>query len=69
MQTTHILFEKDNYHKGSIICAAWNTAGNMLATGSQDAGIRIQSYDIDPNDLECAMTGMGMSRFLKDVAS
>ena len=42
-----MLLTKNKHHKGSIYCATWNPAGDVIATGSNDKTVRMTRVDID----------------------
>ena len=46
-ETSEVLLCKQKHHKGSIYCAAWNPAGDVIATGSNDKTIRMTRFDVD----------------------
>ena len=35
------------HHKGSIYCVAWNSTGDIVATGSNDKSIKMMRYNCD----------------------
>lgn len=40
-----IVDSRVNFHKGSIFCLAWNPAGDLLATGSNDKTIKLSRFN------------------------
>jgi WD repeat-containing protein 47 len=39
--------KKSKHHYGSIYCTAWNTNGNLIATGSNDKTIKLIKFSPD----------------------
>lgn len=51
-----ILLNRPRHHKGSVYCCGFNSAGTLLATGSNDKSIRLMKFNsISQN--ECRITG------------
>uniref|UniRef100_T1L4M5 CTLH domain-containing protein n=1 Tax=Tetranychus urticae TaxID=32264 RepID=T1L4M5_TETUR len=46
-----VLFKRCKHHKGSIYCLAWNSSGDLLATGSNDKTIKLMRFDADRCDI------------------
>ena len=42
-----VLYKKGKHHYGSIYCAAWNDAGDLIATGSNDKTIKLVKFTPD----------------------
>jgi len=40
-----VVWRKQKHHRGSIYCTRWNTAGNLLATGSNDKTVKLTRFD------------------------
>jgi len=40
-----VVVKRVKHHKGSIYCVAWNSHGNLIATGSNDKTIRLMKFD------------------------
>ena len=54
-----VLYKKSKHHYGSIYCTAWNPAGNLIATGSNDKTIKLIRFDpelMEDNDCEVKIT-------------
>lgn len=54
-----VLYKKSKHHYGSIYCTAWNPAGNLIATGSNDKTIKLIKFDpelMEDNDSEMELT-------------
>jgi WD40 repeat protein len=54
-----VLYKKSKHHYGSIYCTAWNPAGNLIATGSNDKTIKLIKFTpdlIEDNDFEIELT-------------
>ncbi|CAG2121315.1 unnamed protein product, partial [Medioppia subpectinata] len=47
-----VLSKRVKHHKGSIYCLAWNTTGDLLATGSNDKTIKMMRFNGMTNELE-----------------
>jgi WD repeat-containing protein 47 len=45
-----VLYKKSKHHYGSIYCTAWNPAGNLIATGSNDKTIKLLKFTTDLTD-------------------
>lgn len=45
MQPMDVVIKRVKHHKGSIYCVAWNSHGNLIATGSNDKTIRLMKFD------------------------
>ena len=45
MQQTNVLFKRPKHHKGSIYCSAFNSTGDLIATGSNDKTIKMTRFD------------------------
>lgn len=42
-----VLYKKSKHHYGSIYCVAWNSQGNLIATGSNDKTIKLVKFSPD----------------------
>ncbi len=42
-----VVYKKSKHHYGSIYCTAWNPAGNLIATGSNDKTVKLLKFDPD----------------------
>jgi len=40
-----VVVKRVKHHKGSIYCVAWNSHGNLIATGSNDKTVRLMKFD------------------------
>lgn len=40
-----VAWRGESHHGGSIYCVAWNSAGNLIATGSNDKCLKLQQFD------------------------
>ena len=40
-----VIVKRVKHHKGSIYCVAWNSHGNLIATGSNDKTVRLMKFD------------------------
>ena len=45
VQPMDVIVKRVKHHKGSIYCVAWNSHGNLIATGSNDKTIRLMKFD------------------------
>lgn len=45
-----VLYKKGKHHFGSIYCVAWNTEGDLIATGSNDKTIKLVKFTPDLSD-------------------
>jgi len=45
VQPMDVIVKRVKHHKGSIYCVAWNSHGNLIATGSNDKTVRLMKFD------------------------
>ncbi|TRY72507.1 hypothetical protein TCAL_01060 [Tigriopus californicus] len=58
-ETTEItvLSKRPKHHKGSIYCLAWNSTGELIATGSNDKTVKVVRFNNDNRSMEPQATG------------
>lgn len=47
-----VLLKRTKHHKGSIYTLAWNPAGDLLATGSNDKTVKMMAFNTENSCLE-----------------